>query len=213
MSQTYRQTKSESGAQAELPNVIVENCGNFTLQWTCQNYVPNRDLTFTLAPGEKDQFEYDYARRVFGDWKVDPNESPERRIEWNGMIAHTKRKSPSKDGKLPNVKVYDQNGNLLWDAAAQMKDWLEHNAGSRETFAAPGGPVIGAGEMPKILRDASYPELKTLWLKSWGSKMPAGMKAEVAREALMPRMTAEQITEELKQHYSGPAPDMSRYTK
>jgi len=192
MSQTYSQAQNEAGAKAEMPRVTVENCGNFTLHWKCQNYVPGKDCTFGLEPGEKDQFEYDYARRIFGDWEVDPNESSAKRIEWNGMIAHTKRKSPSRDGKLPHVKVYDQSGEVIWDAAEQMKNWLEHNSKSRETFAAPGGVPLQNIEMPEILKNADHKQLKVLWEKSWGSKMPAGMKTEVAKEALMPRMTAYQ---------------------
>jgi len=212
MAQTYTQVQSETGARAEMPNVTIENCGNFTLHWVCQNYVPGKDLEITLAPGEKDSFDYDYARRVFGDWEIDPAESPERRIEWNGMIAQTKRRSPSRDGKLPPVKVYDQSGDLLWDTAAQMEKWLVHNAAAVEMFAAPSGAPMKV-EMPRVLKEADYKQIKALWLNSWGSKMPAGMSADVAKEALMPRMTAEQITDVLKEMYSGPAPDMSQYKK
>ena len=212
MAQTYTQVQSAAGAKAEMPQVEVENCGNFTLKWTCQNYVESKDLNVTLVPGEKDKFDYDYARRVFGDWDINPAESPEKRIEWNGMIAYTKRRSPSNDGKLPAVKVYDQNGDLLWDTAVQMEKWLAHNAAAIDTFAAPSGAPLKV-EMPQVLKKADYKQLKAIWLKSWGSKMPAGMSADVAREALMPRMTADQITDVLKEMFSGPAPDMSQHKK
>ena len=213
MSQTYTTTQSESGAKAQLPHVTVENCGGFILHWVCQNYVEGKDLAVTLEPGEKDKFEYDYARRIFGDWEVDPYASAESRIEWNGMIAHIKRKSPSCDGKLPQVKVYDHEGNLLWDAVAQMEEWLKHNSKSKSAFAPPRGVPLANIEMPEILKNADHKQLKVLWLDSWGSKMPVGMKADVAKEALMPRMTASQITDVLKVHYSGDAPDMTQYVK
>jgi hypothetical protein len=213
MAQTYTQTQSEAGAKAEMPAVTVENCGNFTLKWTCQNYVAGKDLNIILAPGEKDKFDYDYARRVFGDWEVDPFKSPESRIEWNGMIAYTKRRSPSKDGKLPQVKVYDQSGNVLWDTAAQMEEWLKHNAASPEAFAPPPNSPLGPLEMPEVLEKAGHKELKALWLKAFGSKMPAGTKGEVAKLAIMPHLTAGQITTELKEFYSTPAPDMSQHRK
>ena len=213
MAQTYTQTQSLAGAKAEMPAVIVENCGNFTLKWICQNYVEGKDLNVTLVPGEKDKFDYDYARRVFGDWEINPDESPEKRIEWNAMVAYTKRRSPSKDGKLPQVKVYDQNDDVLWDTAVQMAKWLEHNAASPEAFAPPPGAPLGDVEMPAVLKDATHAQLKALWLGSWGSKMPAGMSSEVAKEALMPRMTAVQITDALAKMFSGPAPDMSQHKK
>ena len=213
MAQTYTQTQSEAGAKAEMPAVMVENCGNFTLKWTCQNYVEGKDLNITLVPGEKDKFDYDYARRVFGDWEIDPAVSPERRIEWNGMIAYTKRRSPSKDGKLPQVKVYDQNGDILWDTARQMEAWLEHNAASPEVFAPPAGAPMGEIEMPQMLKDADEKQLKALWLKAWGSKMPPGIKRDVAKKAIMPLLTADQMTDVLKEMYSGPAPDMTQHKR
>lgn len=213
MAQTYTQTQSEAGVKAEMPAVMVENCGNFTLKWTCQNYVEGKDLNVTLVPGEKDKFDYDYARRVFGDWEIDPATSPERRIEWNGMIAYTKRRSPSKDGKLPQVKVYDQNDNILWDTAEQMAKWLEHNAASPEVFAPPPGAPMGDVEMPKMLQDADEKQLRALWLKAWGSKMPPGIKRDVAKQAILPRLTADQMTDVLKEMYSGPAPDMTQHKR
>lgn len=213
MSQIYTTTQSGSGAKAQLPHVTVENCGGFTLNWTCQSYVEGKDCTFNLEPTEKDKFEYDYARRVFGDWEVDPNESPEKRIEWNGMIAHTKRKSPSYDGKLPQVKIYNHEGELLWDAAAQMAEWLKHNAKSRSAFAPPKGAPGGDIEMPEILKNANEEQLKALWLEAWESPMPVAIKRDIARQALMPRLTAQQIADVLAKDYAGPEPDMSQYTK
>ena len=213
MAQPYTQTHREAGTKAEMPAVVVENCGNFTLKWTCQSYVPGKDLNIILAPGEKDKFDYDYARRVFGDWKIDPSESSEKRIEWNGMIAYTKRRSPSKDGKLPQVKVYNQNGDLLWDTAEQMAKWLEHNAASPEVFAPPANAPLGPVEMPAVLKDANEKQLKALWEKAWGSKMPPGIKRDVAKQAIMPRLTADQMTDVLEKMYSGPEPDMSQHKK
>ena len=214
MAQTYEQSETP-GTGIERPRVTVENCSNRKLEWLCQHYVPDKHLHFNFAPGEKDKMDYDYARRVFGDWEINPDESRLKLKEWNGMMGYTIRRSPSGDGKLADVKIYDPDDNLLWDARVQMERWLEHNAVTGEAFAkinAPGsfgGPVA----MPEILANATYDQLKVLWESSWGSKMPAGIKAEVARDCLLPRMTANQIKDALEELYSGPPPDMSQYSK
>ena len=114
---------------------------------------------------------------------------------------------------MPYVKVYDQSGNVLWDTGAQMEAWLKHNSTSIEAFAPPPANPFGPLEMPEVLEKAEYKELKALWLKAFGSKMPAGTKTEVAKLAIMPHLTAEQITAELKEFYSTPEPDMSQHRK
>jgi hypothetical protein len=188
--------------------VTVEYLGHTPIGWVCQNYVPKKNLVVRLEPNEKDKFDYDYARRVFGDWEVDPDkaksaiERREKIKEWNGMMGYTIRRSPSMDGKLPRVKIYDPDGNLLWDAHEQMGKWLEHNAKEKDGFlkakgVPPGGPV----EMPKILADATYAQLKTLWLAKFEHAMPAGIQAGVAKKALMPYLSAEQIEDVLRQEY------------
>ena len=214
MAQTYESSDAQDKGP-ERPRVTVKYCGVEPLEWFCQHYTPDQHVQFSFEPGEEDKMEYNYARRVFGDWEVKPDESRDKLKEWSGMIAYTVRRSPSMDGKLAQVKIYDPDGNLLWDAEAQMERWLEYNAKPSGGFAQQaqqkgfGGPVA----MPEILAKASYDQLKKLWLQSWGSKMPAGIKGDVAKEVLKPRMTAEQIKDSLADLYSGPEPDMSKYHK
>ena len=202
MAQTYTQREAV-GVKKQLPMVTIEYLGEKPLAWKCQEYVTGKDLEICLVKGEKDKFDYDWSRRIFGDWEVNPDESPDKKREWSDMIAHTMRKSPSKDGKLARVKIYDHSNTLLWDGIAQMEKWLEHNSMSKDSFptAGPIQDVLANIPMPKMLKDASHAQLKALWLKSWGSKMPAGTSGEVAREILLPRMTADQIADVISKEY------------
>ena len=198
MTQTYEQSEM-AGTTKELPKVKVVYEGRKPLQWVCQNYVPGKNLVVKLEPGESDMFEYDYARRIFGDWEVNPDESRAKLKEWNGMIGYTIRRSPSMDGKLPKVKIY-LDDKLVWDAHEQMGRWLEHNAKEKDGFLkttqpAPGGKV----EMSKVLANASYAQLKTLWQSQFEHAMPAGIQAGVAKRALMPYLSEEQIHDVLAQ--------------
>jgi hypothetical protein len=203
MAQTYVEN-TESGIREEKAQVTVEYLGEEPLEWLCQNYVPKKDVHFKLAPGEKDTFEYDYARRIFGDWEVVPEESREKEREWNGMIAYTRRRSPFGHDILPPVRIYDGKGELLWDTQVQMAKWLEKNKANKKAFnpnLTEPSP-LGNIPMPAILAEATHDQLKALWLESWkGQKMPAGMSSETARECLKPRMTATQITDVIAREY------------
>jgi len=141
-------------------------------------------------------------QQISAELEVKPDESREKLKEWSAMIAYTIRRSPSLDGRLPHVRVYDQKDNLLWDAYAQMERWVEHNSKLKDGFGrGKGSPLGGVVPMPEILKSATYDQLKKLWEESWGVKMPAGIQADVARECLKPRLTASQIQDVLAREY------------
>ena len=203
MAQTYVE-RTEDGLKEEKAQVIVEYLGTEPLEWTCQNYVNGKDKNFHFDPGEKDKLEYDYARRVFGDWEVTPEASKAKEKEWNGMMAYTRRRSPFGFDILPPAKIYSDTGELLWDTVEQMGKWLEKNKTNKKAFnpnVTQPSP-LGNVPMPKILSEATHDQLKALWLASWkGQKMPAGMSSETAKECLKPRMTASQIEDVIAQEY------------
>ena len=203
MAQTYEST-TEEGIKEEKAQVTVEYLGSYPLEWTCQNYVDGKNKHFSFDPGEKDKLEYDYARRVFGDWEVVPEDSKVKEKEWNGMMAYTRRRSPYGFDILAPVKIYDDNGTLLWDSQEQMAKWLEKNKTNKKAFnpnlTSPS--PLGNIPMPAILAEATHDQLKALWLESWkGQKMPAGMSSETAKECLKPRMTASQIADVIAKEY------------
>jgi hypothetical protein len=89
-------------------------------------------------------------------------------------------------------------------------------------IAQSGGPPVppagdskarpGPFKMPASLANASYDELKDIWLEQFGTKMPAGMQGELAKKLLLPYLNHGQLADVLAEEAAIPVnmPDFTR---
>lgn len=203
-------TEKNEGIREETPDVIVVYQGDEPLVWESQNFTGDGDtIEFTLLPGKKESFSMAYAKQVFGNWELPRAKKQDEKV-WADMIKDRVDRSPSADGCLPMVKIYDTEGNVLWDAGVEFAHWIErHGAKMLPRPDKKSGVTV---EMPKVLAEADGDALKALWLHSFKAKMPPSMSFEVARQCLLPRLNAEQIADVLAAEFEK-IPDMSQYDK
>lgn len=203
-------TEREKGLRDETPNVIVIYKGNEPLIWESQNFAGDGDsVEFTLLPDVKEEFSYEYARRVFGDWTI-PKRTKKEQKEWADMIKDRVDRSPTANGCLPMVEIYDQDENLLWNAVKEFTQWIEQHGASM--LPRPDKKSGVSVKMPKVLAEADGDGLKKLWELKFKVKMPAGMQYNIAREILLNMLGADQIADALKPEFER-EPDMSRFNK
>ena len=203
-------TEREGGFEEATADVIVIYDGIEDLVWENQNFNNDGDtIEFTLKPGVKEAFNFEHAKRVFGDWELPKAKRSQEKV-WADMIKDRCDRSPSLDGRLVMVKIYDEEDNLLWDATKEYAHWMErHGAKMLPRPDKKSGITV---EMPKILAEADGDALKKLWLHSTGCKLPAGMKFALARDLLLPRLDESQIADVLSAEFEK-EPDMSKYDK
>ena len=204
-------SEKESGIREESPDVVIVYKGEKALVWESQDYYGDDDsVEFTLLPDVKEEFNREYARRVFGDWEQSRKTKADEKA-WGDMVKDRIDRSPTADGRLPMVEVYEVDGTKLWDGKEQFSMWMEKHGA--KMLPKPDKQASGINfEMPKTLVEADGDTLKKLWEHSFGAKMPAGMKYDHARECLVPRMTEDQITDVLESEFAHD-PDMSGYEK
>ncbi len=204
-------TELDAGVREESPDVIIVLKSDEPLVWESQNFSGDGNtVEFTFLPGIKESFNQEYAKQVFGDWTLLRVKKRDERI-WADMVKDRVDRSPSADGCLPMVEIYDEEGNLLWDAAVEFAHWIERH-GPR-LLPKPDSKSGVTVEMPKILAEADGDALKRLWEHKFkGSKLPAGMKHEHARQILLNMLDADQIADVLAAEFEK-EPDMSPYDK
>jgi len=202
-------TERKKGEKEEEPEVIVVYHGVEPLVWDNQNYAGDGDtMEFTLEPEVKETFPREYAKRIFGDWEL-PKKTKAERKEWADMVKDRVDRSPTCDGKLPMVVIFEQNGTELWDGPAEFSEWFERHG----LKMLPRPDTKGSGikfEMPVILKEADAATLRKLFEHAFGCKMPAGMKHEDAKKVLLAKLTPEQIADVLVDEFKV-EPDMSQY--
>lgn len=209
-------TEKDKGVREETPDVIVIFRGDESLVWESQNFHGDGDtVEFTLLPGVKEAFNAEYAKAVFGNWELPRVKKRDEKI-WADMVKDRVDRSPSADGCLPMVEIYeagegDKDDVKLWDAAVEFAHWIErHGATMLPKPNKKSGITV---EMPKILAEADGDTLKKLWLHSFkGSKMPPALSYADARSILVPRLSADQIADVLVAEFEK-EPDMSQYDK
>ena len=205
-------SEKTSGEFTESPDVVIIYKGDDTLVWESQNYYGDGDsVEFTLLPGEKEEFSRDYAKAVFGDWELKKNTKAEQKL-WGDMIKDRIDRSPTSDGRIPMVEIYESDGAKVWDGYEQFSEWMEKHGA--KMLPKPDTKASGiAFEMPAILVEADGDTLKKLWEHSFkGSKMPPALKHSDARDILLARLTEEQIADVLKGEFEH-EPDMTQYER
>ena len=203
-------TELEEGVQETTPDVIVIYKGDEPLVWDNQNF--NNDgntVEFTLLPGVEEEFGQEHAKRVFGDWTMPKKNRTQEKL-WADMIKDRCDRSPSLDGRLVMVEIYDEDKNLLWDAKLEYDQWMERHGA--KLLARPDKKSGITVKMPKILAEADGDMLKQLWFHSFDTKMPAGLQHAHARDILVVRLDADQIADVLVEEFAK-EPDMSQYDK
>lgn len=189
--------RSGRGDRDVIPEVLVENIGDYAIAWECMNYSGDgNDVQFVLNPHEPEPFSLEYAKALFGDWTLDRS-ALEGRRNWAAMMSLNIRRFPGGYPVVSSVIVRDNNGVILWDGPKEYAEFIQGYA------AIPGmlpKPVIGTPgrySMPKILTEASQDQLRTLWESVFKCKMPGAMRLEDARGCLLPHLSIEQIEDVL----------------
>lgn len=204
-------SEREEGIREEAPDVIIIYKGDKPLIWESQNYYGDGDsVEFTLLPDVKEEFNREYAKAVFGDWTLTRKTKAEDKL-WGEMIKDRIDRSPTCDGRIPMVEVYEVDETKLWDGYEQFAAWMEKHGAK----LLPKPDTKGSGikfEMPQLLVDADGDTIKKLWEHSFGVKKPAGLSYSHAKEILMTRLDESQIADVLKAEFEH-EPDMSQYEK
>lgn len=208
-------SEKEEGIREEAPDVVIIYKGENPLIWESQDYYGDNDtVEFTLIPGVKEEFNRGYAKAVFGDWELKKATKAEQKL-WADMVKDRIDRSPTCDGRLPMVEIYEADGKelgpKLWDAYEEFNEWIKRHGA--KMLPRPDKKASGINyEMPKVLIEADSDTLKKLWEHSFKAKLPAGLKHSDARAILVPRLTEEQIADVLKGEFEH-EPDMSGYDR
>ncbi len=209
-------SEKEEGIREGAADVVISYKGEVPLVWESQNYYGDGDsVEFTLLPDVKEEFNREYAKAVFGDWELEKGTKKEQKL-WADMIKDRIDRSPTSDGRVPMVEVYEADGKelglKLWDGYEEFGEWMEkHGAKMLPRPDKKSGVTV---EMPKILAEADGNTLKALWEHKFkGGKLPAGMKHSDARDILLNMLDVNEIADVLKELHAGPEPDMSQYDR
>lgn len=204
-------SEKKKGEFVESPDVFIIYRGDVPLIWESQNYYGDGDsVEFTLLPGVKEEFNREYAKQVCGDWELPKNTKAEQVI-WGAMIKDRIDRSPTCDGRIPMVEVYESDGTKVWDGHEQFGEWMEKHGA--KMLPRPDKKASGIDyEMPAVLAEADGDTIKKLWEHSFKVKKPVGLSYDHAREILVPRLTEEQIADVLKGEFEH-EPDMSKYDR
>ncbi len=204
-------SEKEEGIREESPDVIIIYKGDKPLVWESQDYYGDNDsVEFTLLPKIKEEFNRGYAKAVFGDWDL-PRKTKADEKAWADMIKDRIDRSPTCDGRLPMVEIYEVDDTKLWDAHEQFNAWMEKHGAK----LLPKPDTKGSGikfEMPRLLVEADGEALKKLWKHKFGVAMPVGQKHDISREILVNMLGVNEMVDVLKTEFEH-EPDMTKYDR